>query len=121
MNLASQQNKNNNESNNNIETIQAQTSLQSYIFSRITTTISTISNISSHAETRYEHMYQEEEEEEEEESRRHNRTGRHYHCDSVNRFKRLGQFVVQIAVTVAIMVKQSPLPGNDHNNNNHPI
>ncbi|KAI7852621.1 hypothetical protein BDC45DRAFT_570885 [Circinella umbellata] len=106
LNLASQQNNN---SNNNIETIQAKTSLQSYIFSRITTTISTISDISSHAETRYEHMY-EEEEEEEEDSRQHNRPSRPYNRDSVNRFKHFGQFVVQMTVTLAIMIKQSPLP-----------
>ncbi|KAI8144146.1 hypothetical protein BJV82DRAFT_608492 [Fennellomyces sp. T-0311] len=91
LNLASQQNQD--------DPIQAKTSLQSYIFSRITTTISTISNISSHAETRYEHVYQEQQD------LRQPGGG-----DPLNRFKRFGQFMVQMAVTFAILIKQSPLP-----------
>ncbi|KAI9261621.1 hypothetical protein BDA99DRAFT_538009 [Phascolomyces articulosus] len=114
LNLASQQNNannsNNNTNDNNIETIQAKTSLQSYIFSRITTTISTISNISSHAETRYEHVYQEEEDGDLSRHKNNNRTSRHRSGDPINRFKRFGQFVVQMTVTMAVMIKQSPLP-----------
>ncbi|KAI9492586.1 hypothetical protein BDB00DRAFT_827252 [Zychaea mexicana] len=109
LNLASQHNNNNNNSDDvdgTIETIQTKGSLQSYIFSRITTTISTISNISSHAETRYEHVYQEEEDLSRRSSKRRGNSSR----DPLNRFKRFGQFVVQMTVTMAILIKQSPLP-----------
>lgn len=36
--------------------------------------------------------------------------------DSMTRFKRLGQYMIDITVTCAILIKQSPLPGKNTTN-----
>ncbi|KAI8061540.1 uncharacterized protein B0P05DRAFT_557418 [Gilbertella persicaria] len=74
--------------------------VNSYILSRIASTISTISN----------KAYQSAKIEEEDCSASSNITT-HMEGDSMTRFKRFGQYMIDAAVTCAILIKQSPLPG----------